>query len=85
MRVTDITTARAHYDGNKIVLDEPLDLEPDAKLIVTVLPDQLADTVDERTDWQHLAMISIGRAYGDDEPEYTMDMIKEKNPDYEGE
>jgi hypothetical protein len=29
---------RAHYDGKKIVLDEPFDLPTDAPLIVTVLP-----------------------------------------------
>jgi hypothetical protein len=28
----------AHFDGQKIVLDEPRDLEVDAKLLVTVLP-----------------------------------------------
>ena len=27
----------AHFDGERICLDEPFDLEPNAKLIVTIL------------------------------------------------
>lgn len=76
------TTLRAHYDGHMIVLDEPFDLEPDTKLIITVVPDDLVDT--EREDWIRLSYYALSRAYGDDEPEYTLDMIKEWNPDYEG-
>ena len=29
---------QAHYDGERIILDEPFDLPTDAPLIVTVLP-----------------------------------------------
>ena len=29
---------KAHFDGKKILLDEPFNIEPDTKLIVTVLP-----------------------------------------------
>lgn len=28
----------AHFDGERILLDEPLNLEPNTKLLVTVLP-----------------------------------------------
>ena len=28
----------AHFDGERICLDEPFELEPNAKLIVTILP-----------------------------------------------
>jgi hypothetical protein len=31
-------TLRAHFDGRQIVLDEPFELAPGAKLIITVLP-----------------------------------------------
>ena len=71
-------TINAHFDGKQIVLDEPFELEPNMKIVVTILP---AD--DEREDWARLAMQSLERAYGDDEPEYSLDMIKEWNPDYE--
>ena len=71
-------TINAHFDGKQIVLDEPFELEPNMKIVVTILPED-----DEREDWARLAMQSLERAYGDDEPEYTLDMIKEWNPDYE--
>ena len=37
----------AHFDGERICLDEPFDLEPNAKLIVTVLPGQESDNEHE--------------------------------------
>lgn len=40
---------------------------------------------EEREDWTRLAMECLERAYGDDEPEYSSDLIKEKNPEYEAE
>ncbi len=40
----------AHFDGAHILLDEPYSLEPNAKLLVTVLPEQ----DEEREDWLRL-------------------------------
>jgi len=74
-------TIRAHFDGNQILLDEPCELEPNVKLIITVLP---KSSDEEREDWARLSLESLGRAYGDDEPEYSLDLIKEANPEYEG-
>jgi hypothetical protein len=74
-------TLRAHFDGEQILLDEPYELEPNTKLIITVLPETLEE---EREDWARLALESLERAYGDDEPEYSLDLIKEANPEYEG-
>lgn len=39
----------------------------------------------EREAWSGLSMQMLVRAYGEDEPEYTTDMLKWVNPDYEGE
>lgn len=82
-------TLRAHFDGEKIVLDDPIKLEADTQLIVTVLPTsknngELIEIDEERADWIKLSLMNLENAYGDDEPEYSMDMIKEPNPDYEG-
>lgn len=38
----------------------------------------------EREAWSGLSMQMLARAYGEDEPEYTTDMLKWINPDYEG-
>ncbi len=35
----------------------------------------------ERETWYRLSMQSLARAYGDEEPEYTADMLKWVNPD----
>lgn len=37
----------------------------------------------EREDWRQLALHSLERAYGDDEPEYSSALIKERNLEYE--
>lgn len=56
----------AHFDGEKIQLDEPCQLPPNARLVVVVLPSD-----DERQEWSKLAMQQLAKAYGPNEPEYT--------------
>ncbi len=70
----------AHFDGQQIVLDAPYPLEPNTPLTVTVLS---ADN-QEREEWYRLSEQGLAAAYGDDEPEYTWDIIKERNPLYRG-
>lgn len=74
-------TLRAHYDGKQILLDEPFELKPNMKLMVTVLSES---SNGEREDWAQLSLETLSQAYGDDEPEYSLDLIKEANPEYEG-
>jgi hypothetical protein len=50
---------KAHFDGTNIHLDEPFDLEPGARLLVTVLPPLLDDA--ERNDWERLAIEGLAR------------------------
>lgn len=38
----------------------------------------------EHEIWYSLSIETLARAYGDDEPEYTTDMLNWMNPDYEG-
>ena len=71
----------AHFDGERICLDEPFDLLPNAKLIVTILPGQESDN--EHEAWLHLSGQKLEDAYGENEPEYSSDLLKEVNPDYE--
>lgn len=73
-------TLRAHFDGNRILLDEPFELEPNVELIITVLPKR---SDEESEDWAQLSLKSLSQAYGD-EPEYSLDLIRESNPEYEG-
>ncbi len=75
-------TVQAHFDGKQICLDEPLELKPNTRLMVTVLPGDMMEA--EREAWLNLSIWALGEAYGDDEPEYSADLIKEVNPDYAG-
>lgn len=80
---------RAHFDGQKIILDEPVKLKPNTRLIVTVLPEPESDqkndeAQEEREAWLQLSMKGLESAYSEDEIEYTLDLIKESNPDYDG-
>lgn len=70
----------AHFDGERILLDEPFELEPNTKLIVTVLPKRDA----EHESWQRVSGKRLEYAYSEEEEEYPIDLIKEANPEYEG-
>ena len=73
-------TLQAHYDGKQILLDEPAELQPGTKLLVTVI--SASDT--ERDEWLKHSMHLLNEAYGTDEPEYSLNLIKAPNPEYEG-
>jgi hypothetical protein len=72
----------AYFDGERICLYEPFDLETDTKLIVTILPGGRTDN--EHESWLHLSDNRLEEAYGKNEPEYSSDLLNEVNPDYEG-
>jgi hypothetical protein len=80
--VMSTITLHAHFDGDQIRLDEPYELEPDTKLLITVLPKEEVD--EERENWFRLAASNFANAYAEDETEYSLDSIKEANPEYEG-
>ena len=63
-----IVTLQAHFDGKQILLDEPYELVPNTKLVVSVI--QLPD--EERADWTRFSLANLERAYGDGEPEYSL-------------
>lgn len=67
-------TIPAHFDGQHILLDEAVELEPNTKLLVTVLPKD-AD-VDA---WRALSAKRLEDAYAEEEEEYPLDLIKEPN------
>ena len=69
----------AHFDGEHILLDEPIKLEPNTKLIVTVLANNDA----EHESWLRLSGLGLETAYGTDEEEYSLDSMREANPEYD--
>ncbi|MDO8549529.1 MAG: hypothetical protein Q7S39_05165 [Ignavibacteria bacterium] len=75
-----LITLPAHFDGNSIILDTPFTLQPDDKLLVTVL--QSKSETDEKNDWITSSLFQLNKAYSEDEPEYPLSLIKEPNPEY---
>ena len=69
----------AHFDGERILLDEPVELERNARLLVTVLPGDA-----DRDAWLQFSTTQLNGAYYGDGDDYPLDAIKEINPDYEG-
>lgn len=70
----------AHFDGERILLDEPVELERNARLMVTVLPNGDPD----RDTWLRLSVNQLNAAYESEDDDYSLDSIKEMNPHYEG-
>jgi hypothetical protein len=69
----------AHFDGVQIRLDDPVEFEPNTKLLVTVLP----SSDNEQSTWRNFSAQGLDAAYSEDEPEYLLTSIKEFNPTYE--
>jgi hypothetical protein len=57
----------AHFDGEKVQFDKPCQLETNARLVVVVLPRD-----DERQAWLQFSAAQLAKAYGPNEPEYTV-------------
>ena len=80
--IMSMITLSAHFDGEKICLDEPFNLSPNSKLAVTILSESENDN--EHEDWLNLSEQKLIDVYGENEPEYSTNLLKEINPKYEG-
>ncbi len=79
MQTMKVISLSAHFDGQSIQLDEPYKLEPNTKLIVTILPERSA----EREAWLCLSKDQLNNAYSQDD-DYPINAIKTLNADYAG-
>ena len=75
-------TLPAYFDGEQICLEKPFKLRRGTKLIVTIL--DKSEVEQEHIDWLNLSKEGLKNAYDDDEIEYSLDLVKRFNPDYEG-
>lgn len=75
----DTISIPAHFDGERIVLDEPVELEPHTRLMITILPKQDS----ERESWLRLSGKRLEDAYDEKEEAYSLEAVIEANPDYE--
>jgi len=60
---------KAHYDGERIQLDEPFELPRNVPLLVTVLSASEQDS--DRIGWIAVSTDALARAFTEDEPDYT--------------
>jgi hypothetical protein len=67
-------------DATHLELARPIEAPPGDKLVVSLTESGDADA--ERTGWLAAAARSLSAAYGDSEPEYGVDMVREPNPEY---
>jgi hypothetical protein len=75
-------TYTGRYDGSVVSLDEPAEIPPNTRVLVTVLPAHEASG--EMQEWQRLSLAGLAEAYSPDEPEYSLSQLKKRNPDYAG-
>jgi len=75
-----LITLPAHYDGSSIVLDAPFSLQPNDRLLITVLQNEPGK--DEEKEWVASSLSQLNKLYTEGEPEYPVSLIKESNPGY---
>jgi len=75
-----LVTLPAHFDGKEIILDTAFTLQPNDKLLVTILKSEIG--ADERKEWITSSLSQLNKAYSNDEPEYSLSLVKEPNPEY---
>ena len=67
-------------DG-KIQLIDDLSIPEGTKVLIT--PILLDKDTENGDDWDYFSLINLNQCYEDNEPEYTLDSIKEYNDNYE--
>lgn len=73
-----ITANAILTDAVHLVLQEPINLEPGVRVKVSIW----RTTDEEGPEWTNASLQALNAAYGEDEPEYEADLIKEPNPVY---
>ncbi len=63
-------------DETHLELAEPIGLPAGRNVVLSVAE------ADERAQWLAASEDSLRAAYGQDEPEYSLDMLKERNPEF---
>lgn len=79
MSTNNPSLIRAHFDGEHIKLDDPVELQRNTRLLVTVVPND-----EEHETWLRVMAAQLESAYNGAGDDYPIESIKEMNPDYEG-
>jgi hypothetical protein len=79
MMITQLIESQV-IDPYHLQLSHPIQAIPHSKVIVAVMAAD--DLADEREFWYQLSDEGLAMAYGDDEPDYSLAVIREPNPEY---
>lgn len=67
-------------DSTHLELKNPIQIPPGSKVMITIEP---ADVIAEDQAWYRLSAQGLQAAYGEHEPEYSLERIKTPNPEYQ--
>jgi hypothetical protein len=67
--------------NGKKELVEPVSIPEGTKLFV--VPISLENDAEEIDNWESFSLNNLNNCYAENEPEYTLESIKEHNPNYE--
>ena len=67
-------------DSRHLKLKKPIKIAPGSTVMITIEP---AEGVAEEQEWYVLSAQNLEEAYGEDEPDYSLEKIKVPNPEYQ--
>ena len=76
-----ISPQLAVVKNGKIELIDSLSIPEGTKVLIT--PIIVDNDRENQDDWEYFSKKNLNLCYGDDEPEYTLELIKEYNKNYE--
>lgn len=75
LRINEGDLLEAELDGSRIVLT--------TKIVVDKETNPSREQVSESQNWGKMAARHLATVYGENEPDYSPDLIKEPNPEYQ--
>ena len=69
------TTANFNEKGELEIDNLPIIKNKKVKLLILI-------EENEQSEWHQFSVKGLSAAYGENEPDYTLNMLKEQNPDY---
>ena len=67
-------------DSRHLKLKKPIQIPPGSEVMITIEP---AEAIAEDQAWYTLSAGGLQAAYGENEPDYSLDTIKTPNPEYQ--
>ncbi len=66
-------------DARHLMLKNPIEIPPGSKVLITIVPNKS----NGNDDWFSLSIQQLEAAYGEDEPDYPLSLIKNPNAEFQ--